>query len=271
MSETLIPDRTRHPSRQRQLVRAALALTLAAALQPAWAWGKDGHRLIAELAETQLSPAARAEANRLLALEPGSTLGSVASWADEVRNPTTQRWHFVNMASEDCRYVPEVDCPGGECVVGAIERQVRVLKSKASDDDRLKALKYVVHLVGDVHQPLHAGFAEDKGGNQFQLQAFGKGTNLHSLWDSGLIKNREGGPEQLSMDLKPQLASVRPTGTSADWAMASCKVVRSPGFYPSTHKLTRQYPQDVDGLLQQRLATAAVALAQVLNGALTHE
>ena len=98
-----------------------------------------------------------------------------------------------------------------------------------ADDKRLNALKYVVHLVADVHQPLHAGYADDRGGNRHQLQAFGRGTNVHALWDSGLIEN---------MGLTTAKLATKLTGASAidlDMARAaeeSCRIVGTDGFYP---------------------------------------
>jgi len=166
---------------RRFLVAAVLTC---AALIPlnANAWGSEGHRLIAEVAESQLTATARAEVNRLLALEPGSTLGSISTWADEHRSPATAALHYVNFPrGGGCRYEPGQNCVNGACVVGAIERQTAVLASNAPDEARLKALKHVVHFVADVHQPLHAGFADDAGGNTYQLQAFRRGTNLHAL------------------------------------------------------------------------------------------
>lgn len=114
----------------------------------------------------RLSPAARAQVERLLALEPEATLASISTWADEVRSPTTAAWHYVNFPRDaDCHYDTNRMCIQGNCVVGAIERQLAVLPSDAPDEKRLLALKYVVHFIGDVHQPLHAGFADDRGGN----------------------------------------------------------------------------------------------------------
>ena len=114
-------------------------------------------------------------------------MASVASWADQVRTEADERWHYVNMPPEaDCHYVPARDCPNGECVVGAIERQVAILRSKAPDDERLRALKYLIHFIGDVHQPLHAGHGEDKGGNTFQLQAYEQGYVKEGVGAGGL-------------------------------------------------------------------------------------
>ena len=83
----------------------------------------------------------------------------------------------------------------------AIDRQAEVLKSNAPSEKRLNALKYLVHLVGDVYQPLHAGYLDDKGGNTYQLQAFMRGSNLHAFWDSGLIKNLDEDVEAMTTRL----------------------------------------------------------------------
>ena len=145
--------------------------------------------VVANIAQAKLTSRTRAEVDRLLALEPGETLASISTWADEHRNPAAAPWHYVNFPRDSCPYDTERDCPGGKCVVGAIERQLKVLSSDAPDDRKLLALKYVIHLMGDVHQPLHAGYLDDKGGNTYQLQAFMRGSNLHALWDAGLIRN----------------------------------------------------------------------------------
>lgn len=81
--------------------------------------------------------------------------------------PVQASWHYVNFTRGDCAYDESRDCPDGYCVVGSIKRQLQVLASNAPDDRRLTALKYVVHFVGDVRQPLHAGFLDDKGGNKY--------------------------------------------------------------------------------------------------------
>jgi hypothetical protein len=244
----------------------------AAAFAPpsASAWGREGHEIIAELAERQLTSDAKAELHRLLALEPELTLAAASTWADTHRSSTTGPWHYVNFPRDSCRYQEARDCPGGQCVVGAIERQTKVLSSSAIDEERLKALKYLIHFVADVHQPLHAGYADDKGGNTFQLQAFGRGTNLHALWDTGLIENRAGGPQGLRIELVAELKS---NGSSrplepVQWAEESCRVVQRDGFYPGTHKMGVEYPQTQDATLRLRLLAASRRLAAVLNDAL---
>lgn len=246
---------------------AALLLPLTHA-SSAFAWGAEGHRLIAQLAETQLTPAAHAEVNRLLATEPGSSMPSVATWADEIRSRSTAPWHYVNPPPGGCSYDRDRDCADGQCAVETLSRQVDILSAKTSDSARLTALKWVIHLVGDLHQPLHAGFKADKGGNLYQIQAFGRGTNLHSLWDGAMIRNRPGGMDALRK--AAATAGVAPPNAPqpADWAAESCKIVSAPDFYPNGHDIGQPYVDRWDPVLVDRLKSAAQRLAATLNDAL---
>jgi hypothetical protein len=250
----------------RRLLAASLLASLVMRPIDAQAWGADGHRLIAEIAEGKLSGRARVEIERLLSLEPGATLASVSTWADEFRSPSTAPWHYVNLPRDgNCRYESDRSCAQGACVVGAIERQTAVLSSSAPDLERLKALKYVVHLVADAHQPLHAGFADDRGGNTVQVQAFGRGTNLHALWDTGLIREWPGGAESLRAAVEAERAAVDASLSPGSWVEESCRVVQAGGFYPDSHKLDDEYAQRWAKVLTRQLAAAASRLAAVLN------
>ena len=255
----------------------ALALVVAAPL-PAIAFGPAGHRLVAELAEAQLKPDARAEATRLLALEPGATLMSIASWADETRSLGTAAWHYVNFPRDvreprqagdgGCRYDAARLCIEGNCVVGALATQLALLASNAPDAERLVALKYVVHLVADVHQPLHAGYLDDRGGNSVQLQAFDRGTNLHAVWDSGLINAWPGGIDALRQAVQADSTPAPVAQGPGGWAEESCKVVVTSGFYPDSRTLDASYAARWNAVLVQRLKAASTRLAAVLNGSL---
>ncbi len=191
-------------SRSKALTIAFLVAVLCMPLQ-ALSWGSEGHQVIAKLAESQLTPKARDEVGRLLAAEPDATMASASTWADEHRNPATAPWHYVNFPRGVCTYVGERDCPDGKCVVAAINKQVEILGSSAPDDKKLLALKYVIHFVGDVHQPLHAGYGDDRGGNSYQLQAFMRGSNLHAVWDTGLIRYLNQDAEALTARLERQV------------------------------------------------------------------
>ena len=233
----------------------------------ALAWGVQGHHVVAAMAQARLSPAARDEANRLLALEPGASLLSVSTWADEQRSTETAPWHYVNFPRGQCAYTPERDCPDGQCVVGAIERQNEVLRSRAPDSERLLALKFVVHLVADVHQPLHAGHGDDRGGNTYQLQAFLQGSNLHAVWDLWLIRAlNEDAPAWVTR-LDRRLAHTHQPAevfNAAKVAEESCRIVATPDFYPG-RLVDVDYLERFLPVLETRLALAGVRLAEVLN------
>jgi hypothetical protein len=169
---------------------------------------------------------------------------------------------------EPCVYEAARLCIDGKCVVGALERQIELLGSKASDAQRLTALKYVMHLVADLHQPLHAGFFDDRGGNSYQLQALGKGTNLHAVWDSGLTNGWPDGVQALRPTVEGELGAVATGSSPAAWAEESCRIVGASGFYPDGRELDASYATRWRGVLAQRLAAAATRLAEVLNEAL---
>lgn len=254
--------------RHASLIPAVLTGLLASTLSlSAHAWGFETHRMIAGLAELQLTPAARTQVQTLLAQEPGATLSSISTWADESRDRRTGQWHYVNFENSDCKYDAGRYCADGQCVVDAITEQVKLLRSAAPDVERLVALKFVVHLVADVHQPLHAGFGADKGGNLYQLQIFGKGGNLHSLWDTALVVNRPGGSATIRDELSAQIKATAAPADPAplDWAIESCKLVAAPDFYPDSRKVDEQYQAAHDADLKARLGAAARRLAAVLN------
>ncbi len=249
----------------RSLLLLALSLLTGA---NAWSWGAQGHEVIAAVAWQRLTPPARQEVSRLLALEPGQTLVSISTWADEHRSPATGVWHYVNFPRSSCNYTAARDCPDGRCVVAAITHQRAILASQADDAQRLKALKYLVHLVGDVHQPLHAGYQDDRGGNRFQLQAWMHARNLHAVWDSGLLRSMDLDNDAIAsrleaMPVVSQALDLEP----AHMAEESCRIVAQTGFYPGAD-LNAAYAQRFTPVLRQRLALAAARLAAMLNAAI---
>jgi predicted Rossmann-fold nucleotide-binding protein len=168
------------------------------------AYGPEGHALVADMAEIHLMPAARAEVLRLLALDGAKGLDDVSSWADDYRSlhPESGPGHFVNVPLLEQTYDEARDCHFDKdnkrvaeltCIVVRLPYFARILGDRTKPDkDRLEALKWVVHLVGDVHQPLHAVDNSDKGGHQVQLAYLGKADNLHAVWDGGIIERHYG-------------------------------------------------------------------------------
>lgn len=281
-------------NRSRSHVFLAVALTVGTwfVSTNALAWGPRGHSLVASLANDALTPAARSEIARLLADDPGQDLAGIASWADELRerDPTlgrrSARWHYVNLAENDCHYDATRDCPGGDCVVEAIRVQTAILADHdQSLEARRQALKFVVHFIGDVHQPLHAGYAHDKGGNTFQVNLDGKGSNLHRLWDSGLLNTLGLNTTRYLQRLRGlpiPAASPAPEpsehrrGThelaiadrASQWARHSCSIVLQPGFYPAQAKIHNDYMQAWRPVVEAQLRLGGAHLAAVLNQAL---
>jgi hypothetical protein len=262
------------------LVGIALAATTLLPT-PAWAWGAQGHRLVARIAETHLDPQAAIEINRLLATEADATLSSIAPWADELRqkDPDLGRrsasWHYVNMAEDGCIYEPPKHCPSGDCVVEALKQQSTLLaNADLPDAERLQALKFVVHLVGDIHQPMHAGYGHDKGGNDFQLQYNGRSTNLHSLWDSGILNTRKLGDDAYLRRLRPSLwqrlfgnasrnKDLQPNAIA--WAKESCRIAIDTGTYPEKNTIDSTYANKYRPVAEAQLRLAGERLASLLN------
>ena len=246
----------------------------------ALAWGPVGHRMVAELAAAQLSPDARKQVERLLQGEADPTLAGIANWADNLREndpdlgKRSARWHFVNLADHDCTYDPPRDCPDGNCVVEAIRTQTEILANpRLPREQRLQALKFVVHFVGDAHQPMHAGFARDKGGNDFQTSYLGKGGNLHKVWDSGLLASSGLDDAALLREvtaLPAPAADAAPAlpPAAADWARQSCRIVLQPGVYPPQATLETSYYDTYRPQAEQQIRLAGARLARLLNAAL---
>lgn len=253
----------------------------AACAPPAHAWGALGHRLVAALAEEELSPTARREVEALLAGEPEPTLAGISTWADELRasDPGLGRrsaaWHYVNLGEDGCSYDAARDCPDGDCVVGAIDAQLARLRDRSLPAQvRLQALKFVVHFVGDVHQPLHAGHAHDKGGNTVQIRvpsASGeRGSNLHAWWDSGMLAQSGLAEVQWLARLRALPLAVEAGGIPdpAGWARQSCAIALSPGLYPREARLAPEYAQAWTPVAEEQLRRAGARLARALDLAL---
>jgi hypothetical protein len=150
--------------------RLAIVL-IAASVVPAraFAWGGEGHRIVAEIAEQYLEPGAARQIRELLAIDNETTLSDVASWADQIRpqRRETAPWHFVDIPVSAQRYDAPRDCRSDDCIVARLEQFIAALRqdsSKPPSRERLEGLKFVVHFMGDLHQPLHVSDNGDRGG-----------------------------------------------------------------------------------------------------------
>jgi hypothetical protein len=260
-----------------------LLLTLGAVLaapaptisQPAPArWGRIAHRAIALVAEERLSRGARRTVDRLL---DGATLAEVSTWADSIRpeRPETAPWHYVNVPVIDSVYRPARHCPR-QCVIRAYQQQLAILADRRRPSgERAEALRWVVHLLEDLHQPLHVGDRGDRGGNDVALTLEGRRTNLHALWDSGIIEALGYTEATLAAELRTAARQRRDLrhltgGSVIDWAMESHQVSRDLVYHalPQSLALDRGYLDLVRPALHLQLLRASVRLASVLDRAL---
>lgn len=248
-----------------------IALLLLCA-SPAWGWGPLGHRIVARLAEAQLTPQAWAEARKLLALRGARHLADVAAWADDLRDvdpelfQRTKRLHFVNFHSRNCIYDRPRDCRNGQCAVAAIEKYSAILANRSNGPaKRAEALAFVVHFVGDVHQPLHADYRHDAGGNDFQVRWHGEDTSLHRVWDSLMLDSARLSAARYARKLLAERTPIADEDTPAEWAEESCRIDRDDGVYPSSRSIDDAYVQRELPIVEERLRQAGARLAELLN------
>jgi hypothetical protein len=243
------------------------------------AWGQSGHSIIAEIAQRRLEPSALRKVKELLGGEV--SLASVASWADGVRliRPNTYNWHFVDIPYDATSYDPARDCKGttkGDCVIAAIERFRKELGDPSRPSaERTEALMFLVHFMGDIHQPLHcAERNHDQGGNAVRVSFFGRPMNLHAVWDYGIIDRRtyDWGEyvRHLERDWFPDhdIAAFG-NGDPAEWAWATHQLAVNVAYaLPDDLNLTDEYYAKSLPAVDQQLALAGVRLAKLLNDTL---
>ena len=248
-----------------------IALVSSSISSTAFAWGVLGHRVVAQLAQKQLTSAAQVQVDRLLAVTGAHRLADIATWPDDLRDldpnlfKQTSRLHYINFRSRDCIYDPPRDCRNGECVVAAIQHYAAILGDRSrSDAERAQALSFVVHFVGDVHQPLHASYLDDKGGNDYQVRWHDRGTNLHKIWDTTMLNSTDLSYQALANQLAENARAV-PQGNPAQWAEESCRIVRDDGVYPPTRNIDAAYVERELPVAEERLREAGARLAALLN------
>ena len=266
------------------LSAAVIALTL---LIPSTlvGWGHEGHEIVASLAQTCLTENAKAGIRSLIG---DASLASISNWADDVRpdRDETYNWHFVDIPKDASGFSDERDCflPNSRhkgsatdhhnCVVDRIEIFKKDLSdSNASRDDRIEALKFLVHFVGDVHQPMHA-IGEAAGGNGIAVSEFGStecgrhSCNLHGAWDSGLIEHTGMGRDAYVAHLEKLISDehLSATGSPEDWANESHGDAQS-AWMADGAQIDEVYYQKEIKVVDRRLALAGLRLAAVLNEA----
>lgn len=235
--------------------------------------------MASRIATARLTPAAKKAITDLL--NKGDTLVDVAGWADGDEAyqvaPGSAPWHYVNVPITATKYDVRY-CDDRGCVVSKIKQYRKVLANpKASRNDRQLALLYLVHFIEDVHQPLHVGDHRDRGGNSTQVQFFGRGSNLHRVWDSGVIEHQGWNDgrwvEHVERLITPANVKAWSSGTVEDWATESLNAAKlaydqplGPGRpMPTGTELGAAYDRFALPIITERLAQAGVRLANELN------
>ncbi|PCJ96989.1 MAG: S1/P1 Nuclease [Flavobacteriaceae bacterium] len=233
------------------------------------AWSKTGHRVIGEVAQEYISGKTKRALKNLLGTE---SLASIANFADEIKADRSFSkffaWHFVNFPA-DKKYTDVEPDESGDIMVG-IQKCIAIIKDeKSTKADQIFYLKMLVHLIGDLHQPMHAGRLEDRGGNDIQVEWFGRASNLHRLWDSNMINDYGLSYTELANKL-PKLAKkelkIIQSGTIYDWVEESQELANE--LYDSVtvgEKLGYKYSYKYWGTVENQLQKGGVRLAKVLN------
>lgn len=232
-------------------------------------WSRTGHRVVGEVAQEHLSRKAQKAIARLLG---GEGLAEVSNFADDIKSDTAYRkfspWHYVNFPL-DKAYKDVPPSPYGDIVAG-IEHCARVLKDPNSPrSEQVFYLKMLVHFIGDLHQPLHVGREEDRGGNSIQFQYFNEGTNLHRLWDSNLIDDYGMSYTELAQTLprlsRSQVRAIQ-AGTVYDWVEEVQEVTKEVyGSVQVGEHVSYRYRYDWWDTVESQLLRGGLRLAALLN------
>jgi len=260
---------------QHDVKMVAMGMALFALPSPALAWGKTGHRVVAALADAQLSGLARAHVKELLGVE---SLDEAATWPDDMRSApgqfwqkTATPWHYVTLNGIVYDHAP----PEGDALDALNRYRATLQDPNASLADKQLALRFIVHLVGDLHQPLHVGKCCDKGGNEVKVKWFGRDLNLHSVWDSALVEEEQLSFTELAAKLRRHTSNADVKAwwdiNPRDWISESGQLRET--VYPEPNRKDPKAPPELSygyvykytPLMEQRLKQAGVRLAAYLN------
>ncbi len=236
-------------------------------------YGVLGHRVIARVAASRISPLTR---TRLQPYLGAKTMAEISTWGDEVRGqrPFTGPWHYVNIPITDSIYRQSRHCPN-QCIIKALEAQMRILENRMTPRaTRAEALKWVVHLVGDLHVPLHVGDRGDRGGNDLQVRYDRRRLSLHSFWDGPVLQSMGLSENAMVSRIEQRLRSRSDTtaiasGTIERWAMETHRVARDVAYrrLASNLVIDDAYLAAAHPAAEELLLRAGVRLAELLDRA----
>ena len=264
--------------------RTTLPITCALAIligpTRAFAWGVEGHEIVAHIAAHELTGQARSQVEALLGGDAETAIVQVSTWADEIRRsrPNTAPWHFVDIPIGSAGYDRGRDCRNDNCVVAQIEREKSILADRQLlSAARAEALRFLIHFVGDIHQPLHAADNGDHGGNEVRVMLGPRRTNLHAAWDTDLVRSLGADSTAVTNTLATQITPTKKrewqAGNTVGWAnesfrLASAEIyAKLPGAGGTAAPvvLPTSYASSEKAIVSVQLEKAGVRLAWVLN------
>ena len=247
-----------------------LALLMLGCSLMSWSWSKKGHDVTAYIAEKHLTPKAKAAVDSLL---EGKSMVYWANWLDNASHTPeyaySKTWHYKNV-NKGVRYEEMAPNPNGDAVT-AIKSRIEILSDPAAPfADKQLALKMLVHIVGDLHQPMHMGHATDLGGNRIKIKFFGRDKNLHTIWDGDLVESAHKWSysewqEQIDR-VSPEAEAAYVAGTVDDWAKQTVAIADEvydampQGTDISYNEIARWTP-----IIENQLLAAGLRLASILN------
>jgi hypothetical protein len=285
-------------------LRSFLTIGLCCALAvPSYGWWETGHRTVARIAAAHLNPEARKRVAQILGVrdtpeEVTAAMVAASTWPDETKEQTkTGEWHYIDLALQDSRKDIAKRCPDNNCITGRIDLFTRQLSkgspSTVSDKD---ALRYLIHFVGDITQPLHAVNDADLGGNCEHIQPFETAKNLHALWDGGIVKTMAANDRALADSLESYISRLSGSerkswakGDSEKWAWESHELAKTeiygrlhiptePAVFPQSCRtapgeianfrpyIDTLYINDMKPIIRDQLTKGGLRLARLLNG-----
>lgn len=251
-------------------MRKIMTIMMATLALSGWGWGQKGHDVTCFIAQNHLTPAATAAVDSLL---EGKTMVYWANWLDNASHTPeyaySKTWHYKNV-NEGVRYEEMPAHPAGDAVT-AIKSRIEILSDPdASKTDKQLALKMLIHIVGDIHQPMHMGHATDLGGNRVKLKYFGRDANLHSIWDSNLVESAHKWSytewSEQTDRISREAEAAYTSGTIDDWAKQSVAIAAE--IYASMPAGTNVSYDEVarwSPIIENQLLAGGLRLASILN------
>jgi hypothetical protein len=245
-----------------------LAGLMMLATSQAFAWGQLGHYLIGYMAERQMKKSTLKKVEKVL--YPMS-LGRSGTWMDEIRSDRNYdyatTWHYLT--SKEGEYNPEIQESTGDAFEAIQRLKAELTAGGLSPKEESEKLKMLIHMVEDIHQPLHVGTGEDRGGNDVKIEFFGRPTNLHALWDSGMIE-RQGMSyseigDELFRRITPELQDSYREATMEDWLKEAVSLRPAVYDLPEDRRLSYLYMYQNYHIAEERMIAASVRLAQILD------